>query len=212
MEGSWGANVNHAAKRKETDVPAKQSAAIDTNAQQSLHLQRTVGNRAVQRLIHAERQETGSDSSGRADGLPGQTGRPLDVAARRYFEPRFGHDFSQVRVYSDGPAARSASALGARAYTIGEAIMFNQAEYSPERASGRHLLAHELAHVVQQRRGGAPASVTGDPNLEAAAQNAADGIARGTPVAVTGAAAIGIARQPQAQGPEGASAGQPIGD
>ena len=155
---------------------------------------------------------TASDSSGRADGLPGHRGRPLGLAARRYFEPRFGHDFSQVRIYSDGRAARSASTLGARAYTVGEAIVFNDGEYALERPSGQHLLAHELAHVVQQRRGGARAPVAGDPGLEAAAQSAADEVVRGRSVAVTGAAAIGIARQPQARGAEGAATEQPVGD
>lgn len=138
--------------------------------------------------------------SDRADGFPGQRGRPLDLAARGYFESRFGQDFSQVRIYSDGAAARSASALGARAYTVGEAIIFNEAEYSPESLSDRHLLAHELAHVVQQRRGGAPVPVTGNPNLETAAQSAADQVARGSSVEVTGVSAIGIARQAQGRG------------
>jgi len=152
-----------------------------------------------------------ADSYGRGDGLPDHGGQPLGPAARRYFEPRFGHDFSQVRIYSDASAARSASALGARAYTVGEAIVFNDAEYALERPSGQHLLAHELAHVVQQRRGGAHAPVADDPGLDAAAQNAADEIMRGRSVAVTGAAVIGIARQPQAQGAGGAG-GQPVGD
>jgi hypothetical protein len=146
------------------------------------------------------------------DGWAGQAGRPLDLAARRYFEPRFGQDFSRVRIYSDGPAARSASALGARAYTVGEAIIFNEAEYSLESPSGRRLVAHELAHVVQQRRGGAAAPVAGNPNLEAAAQSAANDVTRGTSVTVTGSAALGIARQSKPEGTAGASAGQPEGD
>ena len=154
---------------------------------------------------------TASDSSGRADGLPGHGGRPLGLAARYYFEPRFGHDFSQVRIYSDRLAARSASALGARAYTVGDAIVFNDAEYALERPSGQHLLAHELAHVVQQRRGGVRGPAADDPGLEAAAQSAADQVVRGRSVTVTGAAAIRVARQPQAQGAEGTAA-QPVGD
>jgi hypothetical protein len=132
-------------------------------------------------------------------------GRPLSRAARAYFEPRFGHDFSRVRVYSDP----SAAALGARAYTVGEAIVVNDAEPALTRPAGQHLLAHELAHVVQQRRGGAHGRAAGDPGLEAAARNAAREVMRGRSAAVAGAAAVGVACQPQAQG---AAAGAPVGD
>jgi hypothetical protein len=81
----------------------------------------------------------------------GSAGRPLDQATRALAEPRFGHDFSQVRVHTDAPAAESARALGARAYTVGRDIVFGGGEYAPHSAAGQRLLAHELAHVVQQR-------------------------------------------------------------
>jgi hypothetical protein len=68
-------------------------------------------------------------------------------------ESRFGHDFSQVRVYTDAPAARSAQALGARAYTYGRDLVFAPGAYEPHTAAGQRLLAHELAHVVQQAQG-----------------------------------------------------------
>ena len=74
-------------------------------------------------------------------------GRPLDATSRAYFEPRFGHDFSTVRVHADAnAAANSAKAVGARAYTVGHDIVFGAGEQAHDRA----LLAHELAHVVQQ--------------------------------------------------------------
>lgn len=142
-------------------------------------------------------------------GIPAlPPGRPLDLAARRLFESRFGEDFSRVRIHSD---AHTASALGARAYTVGETIVFNEAEYSPDSRSGRYLLAHELAHVVQQRRGGECAAMAGDPNLESAAANAADAVSRGAPVTVGRAGAVGIARQAQNAG-TGNAAAQPVGD
>lgn len=72
------------------------------------------------------------------------SGRPLDPATRAYFEPRFGHDFSRVRVHSDARAAESAQSLNALAYTAGTDVVFASGEVSPQ------LLAHELAHVVQQ--------------------------------------------------------------
>ncbi|HHM05138.1 MAG TPA: DUF4157 domain-containing protein [Gammaproteobacteria bacterium] len=77
-------------------------------------------------------------------------GQPLPAETRAFFEPRFGHDFSQVRVHADQRAAASARALNARAYTRGYDIAFGAGQYSPDTDQGRHLLAHELTHVVQQ--------------------------------------------------------------
>jgi outer membrane protein OmpA-like peptidoglycan-associated protein len=78
-------------------------------------------------------------------------GQPLDQATRSYFEPRFGHDFSKVRIHADARADRSARAVNALAYTVGRDIAFADGQYSPGSPSGRHLLAHELTHVVQQQ-------------------------------------------------------------
>jgi hypothetical protein len=78
-------------------------------------------------------------------------GKPLDAATRAYMEPRFGHDFSQVRIYADADAARSAEAVSALAYTVGRNVVFGAGKYAPSSAMGRRLLAHELAHVMQQR-------------------------------------------------------------
>lgn len=79
-------------------------------------------------------------------------GEPLDAATRAFMEPRFGYDFSRTRVHIGGPAARSASAVNARAYTVGERLVFAEGQYQPRAASGQQLIAHELAHVVQQSR------------------------------------------------------------
>jgi hypothetical protein len=77
-------------------------------------------------------------------------GDPLPASARAFFEPRFGHDFSQVRVHADGRAAAAARAVNALAYTIGHDVVFGAGQYAPDAAVGRQLLAHELTHVVQQ--------------------------------------------------------------
>jgi hypothetical protein len=77
-------------------------------------------------------------------------GQPLDPATRAFMEKRFGHDFGKVRVHTDQRAASSASAIHALAYTSGESIIFGAGQHSPNTASGRHLLAHELTHIVQQ--------------------------------------------------------------
>jgi hypothetical protein len=77
-------------------------------------------------------------------------GRPLGERLRRELEPRFGHDFSGVRVHDDARADASCRAVGAAAYTVGEHIAFAEGRFRPESREGRRLLGHELAHVVQQ--------------------------------------------------------------
>ncbi len=78
----------------------------------------------------------------------------LEPTTRSFMESRFGHDFSQVRVHTDRKAANSARSISARAYTTGQDIVFGSGQYAPETPSGQRLLAHELAHVVQQKNGG----------------------------------------------------------
>lgn len=78
-------------------------------------------------------------------------GHPLDANTRAFMEPRFGHDFSGVRVHSDTKAAESARAVNALAYTVGRDVMFGAGQYQPATNIGRNLMAHELTHMVQQR-------------------------------------------------------------
>lgn len=78
-------------------------------------------------------------------------GEPLDSSTRESMESHFGHDFSHVRVQHGGQAAASADAVNARAYTVGQQVVFGASQYAPETIAGQHLLAHELAHVVQQQ-------------------------------------------------------------
>lgn len=82
-------------------------------------------------------------------------GQPLDSATRSFFEPRLGHDLSHVRVHTDAQAAESAHEVQALAYAVGDNVAFAAGQYSPHSAEGRKLLAHELAHVGQQRAGAA---------------------------------------------------------
>jgi len=77
-------------------------------------------------------------------------GQPLPGSTRAFFEPRFGQDFSQVRLHTDTRAAESARAVNAQAYTIENNIVFGDGQYNPKTNSGKSLLAHELTHVVQQ--------------------------------------------------------------
>jgi|GEM_PF-5013629 len=105
------------------------------------------------------------DASVVHDGVRGG-GAPLDATTREFMETRFGHDFGSVRVHTGEAADVSARAVNARGYTVGGDIVFAANEYAPHTGAGRWLLAHELAHVVQQ--GGASPS----------RQNAADGGSR----------------------------------
>jgi hypothetical protein len=77
-------------------------------------------------------------------------GRPLPETVRNYFEPRFGYDFSQVRVHTDSGAVESAQAVNARAFTLGKDMVFGAGQYAPEHEEGKKLIAHELTHVIQQ--------------------------------------------------------------
>ena len=93
-------------------------------------------------------------------------GRPLDMATRSFIEPRFGADFSNVRVHTDAKAAESAKAVGALAYTVGKDIVFATGQYNTASSAGNKLLAHELAHTVQQ---GSVSTQTSTMNSPAAA-------------------------------------------
>jgi hypothetical protein len=118
----------------------------------------------VQRQVEPEEEEEEpvqtKAGSGGARTLPASTaaqvhalrggGRPLPERTRAFMEPRFGRDFSAVRVHTGPAAAESASALRARAYTIGREVAFGAGEYAPDTHAGQKLIAHELTHVVQQ--------------------------------------------------------------
>lgn len=91
-----------------------------------------------------------SSGSSVIDSAIGSGGSPLDHLTRSFFEPRFGYDLGHVRIHTDAVAGQSARSINARAYTLGNNIVFGRGEYKPESESGKHLLAHELAHVGQQ--------------------------------------------------------------
>lgn len=78
-------------------------------------------------------------------------GERLDSGSRAFFEPRFGHDFSRIRVHTDTKAAASARAVNALAYTVGQDVVFGEGQFAPHSEPGQRILAHELAHTVQQR-------------------------------------------------------------
>jgi hypothetical protein len=136
-----------------------------------LHLQRVAGNSGVAGLV-AQRRARGDDegdaSAGHASDGPSPVhdvvsskGSPLEPGVRREMEAAVGHDFGDVEVHTDSRAADSARSVQAHAYTVGNHIVFGEGRFRPDTDEGRHTLAHELTHVVQQRQGpvdGTPAS------------------------------------------------------
>ncbi|MCP5409097.1 MAG: DUF4157 domain-containing protein [Chromatiaceae bacterium] len=91
-----------------------------------------------------------SDAPASVKRLLNSPGKPLGASTRSFFEPRFARDFSDVRVHIGKEASSTAREINARAFTLGRDLVFADGEYQPDSHAGRHLLAHELTHVVQQ--------------------------------------------------------------
>jgi hypothetical protein len=111
-----------------------------------LGLQRAVGNAAAGALMEEERSPV-------HDVVNSGGGSALDDDTRADMEARIGADFSDVRVHTDSAAHESAQSVNAHAYTVGNNVVFQRDKYDPSSDSGKHMLAHELTHVVQQRSG-----------------------------------------------------------
>ncbi|MFG3340759.1 DUF4157 domain-containing protein [Glycomyces sp. NPDC048151] len=130
----------------EPALPAAALGRADVlGAEGVLGLQRAVGNAGVATMLEEERSPV--------HDVIGSGGSPLDLDTRADMEGRFGQDFSNVRVHTDSAAHESAKSVNAQAYTVGSDIVFQSGNYDPGSDSGKHMLAHELTHVVQQRSG-----------------------------------------------------------
>ena len=115
----------------------------------ALMLHRYLGSRNSQ---HLETEQPGDPGQPAGERLIHAEGKPLDASTRRFFEPLFSHNFANVRVHTGEQAAESAKTMHARAYTMGSEIVFGAGQYAPATKTGKRLIAHELAHVVQQER------------------------------------------------------------
>ena len=155
---------DHRSRRKSEpgELPAEVSRAIGANrpdvigASGMLHIQRLAGNSGVAAFV-AQRDEAESP----VKDVVRSPGAALESDTRSEMEARLGHDFSDVRVHTDGEAAASAKAVQAQAYTVGNHVVFGEGNYQPTSDQGKRTLAHELTHVVQQRSGpvdGSPAA------------------------------------------------------
>jgi hypothetical protein len=183
-----GVNTKTRDAKKESFISKKQSSDFSKTGHipfdQTLFLQRNLGNEALQRMIESgaaqaklkigqfepEIKEDKKDNfipqfksqtnqspavirgiASRIQSLKGG-GHPLPQSIRSFYESRFGRDFSNVRVHTDNKAAETAKSIDAKAFTIGKYMVFGTGQYSPGTSSGKRLLAHELTHVVQQKK------------------------------------------------------------
>jgi hypothetical protein len=140
-------NVAHAIMRKAAGAPASSPCSCSHDGEmceecQQKQSQPTISRRASAPSAPAHLPRIVGD-------VLRSPGHPLDSATRAFFEPRFGRDFSQVRIHTDSHAAESARSINAHAYTVGPHIAFNAGQYAPESTPGRTLLAHELVHTIQ---------------------------------------------------------------
>ena len=184
-------------------IVARRPDMLDVKA---IHqLQRSAGNESVGTLLEGEEQSPVKDV------LRSSSGSPLDSPTRSFMEERMGHDFSDVRVHSDGQASQSARSVNAQAYTVGSDIVFQSDKYAPDTDPGKRMLAHELTHVVQQRSGPVDGSPTprginishpSDPFEQAAERSADHVMTSPAPAAAVTAAAPAAASVQRAEDEE----------
>jgi outer membrane protein OmpA-like peptidoglycan-associated protein len=141
--------------QKQPEEEEEEEETIQTKPEDYARLQR----QAEEEEEEEEPIQTKENSSSTAEVKPGIEssinslkggGQPLPRSVRNYFEPRFGYDFSGVRVHTDRKASETAKSINAKAFTKGKNIVFGGGQYSPETSGGKSLLAHELTHVIQQ--------------------------------------------------------------
>ncbi|MBK9035090.1 MAG: DUF4157 domain-containing protein [Myxococcales bacterium] len=147
------------------------------------------------------------DAEAAVDRASSSNGAPLPTSVQRQFEGSLGADLSSVRVHTGSESAQAAHAVGAKAYTVGQDIHFAAGRYQPEDPFGMHLLAHEVAHTVQQA-GGAQRRQhklevsTPQDAAEHEADRAADAMVRGAPAPIALAPGRGLARDPDDELPD----------
>ena len=196
---------------------ARSADGAGTDARSMLELQRLAGNASVSRLVSREAaSEADQEPEGRSpvlDVVGRGGGEPLAPELRSEMEGRLGADFGAVRVHRDAAASDSAKSVDAHAYTVGNDVVFRSDRWDPSSSEGKHTLAHELSHVVQQANGpveGSPAaggirvSSPGD-DFEKAADRSADAALSGpTPTAMSaaGQSTAGPSAQLEAAPPE----------
>lgn len=190
--------TRRASERQSGPEPAPRT---DTMPSAVLSLQRMAGNESVSALLGQQEDE---ERSSVHDVVGSGGGSPLEPGARSFLEDRMGADFSDVRVHTGPRADESARSISAQAYTVGTDVVFRDGAYEPDSPGGRHVLAHELAHVMQQKAGpvsGTPApggisiSHPSDSFEQAAERSAAQAMAGGPAQTMPSGGAEGITAQ-----------------
>ncbi len=153
-------------KPDEAKMPQKQQPAGPTlGVDAVLKLQRSIGNRAVQRML--AQRKGGEDGFELDDGTSQRInqarggGQALDSTVQTQMSGAMGHDFSGVKVHDNAEADSLNQEVGAKAFTTGQDVFFKQGEYNPSSSDGQELIAHELTHVVQQNSGQVESSGSG---------------------------------------------------
>jgi peptidoglycan hydrolase-like protein with peptidoglycan-binding domain len=124
-----------------SEISSVQRKCTECEEEEKQQVQRKESDRALAEPDNSLESYVGGLSS---------SGTPLSSDVRNFYEPRFGFDFSDVKIHTDTVAAKSAQSINALAYTSGNNIVFNKGQYSPKTNEGKRLLGHELTHVVQQ--------------------------------------------------------------
>jgi len=178
--------VNHQRTITAASVPASSRTAGLTLQRKCDCGQHTIGGGKCSGCTQAEpkilQRVVATDHVGGGDGPPivnrvlRSAGQSLDADTRSFMETSFGHDFSHVRIHTDQQASESARAVNALAYTVGRDVAFRSGTYAPGTSEGRRLIAHELAHVVQQSAASVE-TTQAYPSDSSAFENNADQIA-----------------------------------
>jgi Domain of unknown function (DUF4157) len=166
-----------------------------------LALQQTAGNRAISQALETAGSRTPSPLR---ETLMSE-GQPLDPNLRSLMESRFGRNLEQVRIHTGPRAAESADALDSKAFSIGREVIFGKGNYAPDTVEGKQLLAHELAHVLQQAGGTeasaapdkGPAESQSEREADRVSQNVADTTSIPAAPVQLSAAPVGIHRKPK---------------
>jgi len=144
-----------ATRRQTAPSTARSASSLSPSVDRIQHMHRSLGNQWVLRSLRlAGGDVAGSPGSAgpptRVHEVLSSAGRPLDSTTRSFMERRLGRSLESVRVHSDRRSEESVGALGARAYAVGRHLAFGANQYRPETGAGKRLIAHELAHTLQQ--------------------------------------------------------------
>jgi len=173
---------------------ASKSASVDTERRPARLSELGAAPAPALGAVHQLHRQAGNHAFASSIG----SGVPLASEIRAEMEKRFGSDFSNVRIHSDSSASESAAALNAKAYAVGDNIVVNGRRHSLNGHDGRRLLAHELAHVVQQRGGGVPPDLQSAAPHEQEAARAASNVAAGAPAGpIASNTGVGVACEPE---------------